>query len=108
MPKNKGIYKLFRTREELEYHELCIKTIMQQQTLDAMVLAIAEEFKTTPETFARLQKAFESKWAEIVALAKADVKDDKELWYTKETIDRALREAVGEELFSPWEERYRL
>ena len=98
----------FRTKEDLEFHDLCVKTIMQQQTLDAMTLAIAEEFNTTPETFARLRNAFERKWAEIVALAKADVKDDKELWYTKNTIDRALREAVGEEYFCPWEERYKL
>ena len=108
MPRNKGIYMFFRTKEDLEYHDLCVKTIMQQQTLDAMVLAIAEEFKTTPETFSRLQRAFEAKWAEIVALGKEDVKTDKEIWYTKATIDRALLDAVGEELFKPWEERYKL
>ena len=106
--KNKGIYQIFRTKEDLEFHDLCIKTIMMQQTLDAMVLAIKEEFGASPAKFARLQEAFNRKWKEFVDLGKEDVKNDKEIWYTKETIDRALKDAVGEELFKPWEERYKI
>lgn len=106
--KNKGIYRIFRTKEELEFHDLCIKTIMMQQTLDAMVLAIKEEFGAGPARFARLQEAFERKWKEFVDLGKEDVKNDKEIWYTKDTIDRALLEAVGPDRFKPWEQRYKI
>ena len=108
MPKSKGIYRIFKTKADLDFHELCIKTIMQQQTLDIMVLTIAEMFDTTPETFKELQRVFESKWAEMCSLSIEDVQGDKEIWYTKATIDRALRAAVGDENFKPWEERYKL
>lgn len=107
-PKNKGIYRIFKTKEDLDFHELCVKTIMQQQTLDAMVLSIEEVFETSPEKFKELQRVFEAKWAEICQLGREDAKDDKEIWYTKASIDRALLAAVGEENFKPWEERYKL
>lgn len=106
--KNKGIYRVFRTKEDLEFHDLCIKTIMMQQTVDAMTLAIKEVFGAGPAKFAKLQDAFKDKWDEFVRLGKEDVKTDKEIWYTKDTIDRALKEALGEELFKPWEERYKI
>lgn len=108
MGRNKGIYRIFKTKADLDFHELCIKTIMQQQTLDVMVLTVAEMFDATPETFKELQRVFEEKWAEICKLGREDVQDDKEIWYTKDTIDRALRAAVGDENFKPWEERYKL
>ena len=49
--------------------------------------------------------AFESKWAEIVALAKEGERDG-DLSYAKAVIDRALEKAVGPENFKSWEERY--
>ena len=34
-----------------------------------------------------------------------DAKDDKEMVYTKDTIDALLKDALGEN-FTPWEQRY--
>ena len=36
-----------------------------------------------------------------------DAKADQELWYSKDTMDRELRQYVGS-LFAPYDERYRL
>ena len=36
----------------------------------------------------------------------ADGADDKELVYSRAKIDEQLRQIVGDENFSPWEERY--
>ena len=94
------------TKPQFDRYLLDTKAIMQQQTLDCLVLALAETFGFGPDRFGRLRESFEAKWSEMCALAKADVKADKEIAYTKAVIDRALLQAVGPEHFRPWEERY--
>ena len=66
--KQSGYLK--RLQAEQRRRDTDTAAIMQQQTLDAMTLALAEEFGFGPARFVRLRAAFESKWAEIVALAK--------------------------------------
>ena len=41
----------------------------------------------------------------IAHLTTDDAKDDKEIVYTKETVDRRLKEILPADAFSPWEER---
>lgn len=43
---------------------------------------------------------------EIAELIVKDSEDDKELVYSKDVIDRRIREIVGEENFVPYDERY--
>lgn len=43
---------------------------------------------------------------DIAAMIDADGAEDKELVYSRAKIDEQLRQIVGDENFSPWEERY--
>jgi hypothetical protein len=55
-----------------------------------------------------LQTAFETVWAEMCEMANEDVRNDKEIAYSKAKIDEALLQAVGKENFVKWEDRYKL
>jgi hypothetical protein len=105
---SKGLYAIFKTKADMEYHDLCIKTIMQQQTLDCMIIALHREFGFGSTKFKRLQTAFETVWAEMCEMANEDVRNDKEIAYSKAKIDEALLQAVGKENFVKWEDRYKL
>lgn len=108
MPKNKGIYKIFKTKEEYEYTMTCMRTIMQQQTLDCMTLVLNEDFGFGPKMFSKLNDCFTKKWNEMCELNNEDVKCDRDLVYSEAKIDEALLRAVGKENFKPHSERYRL
>ena len=53
--------------------------------------------------FKRVTNAYVNEIAELIV---EDSKDDKELAYSKEVLDRRIREIVGEENFLPYDERY--
>ena len=76
-----------------------------QQSKDMMLIAAREVFGIGPDRAKKLSDAFDAVWKEYDALCVDDAKDDKEIWYTKEKIDRILRDICGEH-FVPWDERY--
>lgn len=53
----------------------------------------------------RLGDAFDRTFAEYAGMTLEDARTDKDIWYAREKVDEALREACGE-YFVPWEERY--
>ena len=67
-----------------------------QQAKDMMLIAAHRE---------RLGDAFDETFSQYADITLEDAKTDKDIWYTKERVDGALREACGEH-FVPWEERY--
>lgn len=100
------IYRIFYSKEA--YHRFVDVTekMERQRTMDAVCLALNEEFGFGAERFAKFRVAFVENYNAIVDLQNADVKADKELTYSKAKIDEALKRAVGEKNFSPWEVRY--
>lgn len=76
-----------------------------QQSKDIMLIAANRVFGFGPDRAKKLADAFDEVYREYATLCVTDAKDDKEIWYTKEKMDRALQEICGEH-FEPWDERY--
>lgn len=76
-----------------------------QQCIDMAQIALADAFGFGPERNQRFQEAFRDTFLEYAQLCVDDGRDDKDLVYTKEKVDRALRIACGEEIL-PFDERY--
>lgn len=102
----KGLYKVFRTRQELEEYIDIFKFWERQNTLDAVCLALSEKYKFGEKRFEEFREVFQDNYNMIVELQNADLKDDKNCTYSKEYVDRLLKQALGERLFVPWEKRY--
>lgn len=105
---SKGIYMMFRNKAEKHKYDQCVSVVAKQQMFDAIILALNREFGFGPERFKRFVDAYKDSWNTICDLFNEDFSDDKEMTYSKTKLDEALRQAVGDELFKPWEERYRL
>lgn len=103
MPKNKGIYKLFRTKQEFEYYEAEVRHFTRLYTLDDVTITLGRmgfretKFREFVETLAIVQN-------ENAVEAINDFKDDKEMWFHKAKKDQEIKQYVGS-LFVPWEER---
>lgn len=82
------------------------KGFTMQQCLDIAQIALHEEFGFGPTYQKRFAKAFKNAFVDRAELCKLDGKDDQEIVYTKEVIDRELRAACGE--IRPFDERYAL
>lgn len=88
------------------------RIMSRQFTLDAVTLALAELGFTDFEKF---RDMFEQIEYEIACKVTNEAKEERENHYkmrglfdSKDKVDRALKDAVGEELFVPWEERYNI
>ena len=88
-------------RQLAESRQICI-----QMCLDAALIAANEVLQLGPGRAKAFCDAFSATLSEIAAMTVADGKTDRELWHTKDTIDRRLRQICGDN-FQPWEERYR-
>ena len=76
-----------------------------QQCIDMALIALHHEFHFGPKYCARFEKAFRETFLDYAQLCVEDGRDDEEIVYTKEKVDRALRAACGEDIL-PFEERY--
>lgn len=76
-----------------------------QQAKDMMLIAAHKEFGFGPDRCKRLGDSFDRVFSQYADITLEDARSDKDIWYTKEQVDGALREACGE-YFVPWEERY--
>lgn len=77
-----------------------------QFALDAAVIAANKVFHRKGDKIIEFVAEFNRQYRAIAVMMIKDSEDDEELWYTKEKVDSALKEIVGEEHFQPWEERY--
>lgn len=77
-----------------------------QMCKGAAFLAANAVFNMGPSRAPEFSKAFDEALKEIALLAVKDGKDDKELWKTKDTVDKEMERICGEN-FVPWDERYR-
>lgn len=79
--------------------------IHSQMCKDAAFLAANKVFNMGPGRVEKFSEAFDEALREIAIMTIKDGKHDKELWHTKDTLDRRMKQICGEH-FVPWEERY--
>lgn len=87
-------------------HETDKIFVALQMATDAAVIAAAEVFGMGPVRCARFVAKIAEVLNEISSAINADSVEDPAFVYTKERIDRRLREICGEENFQMWDVRY--
>ena len=92
---------------ELSYRLEMMKGFTLQQSLDMAQIALHEKLGFEPERNAKFAAAFWETFLEYAALCVGDGADDPEIVYTKDVVDRMLREACGDDIL-PFDERYSL
>ena len=105
MAKNKGIYRFFRTREELQHHDEEIRHFTRVFTLDHVTVALGR-MGFRESKFREFDRVLMEVVSEYMADYSADLKDDKSMEYSRACLDRALKQYTGK-LFVPEEERYK-
>ncbi len=80
--------------------------ITLQMGMDAAMMAANKVLKLGKGRAEEFGAEYNEALQEIAVLINADSKDDKEIVYAKEQIDRRLKAIVGEEHFDPWDKRY--
>lgn len=104
MPKNKGIYRIFRTREEMERHDNEIRHHSRVFMADHMSIALGR-MGFREAKFRELDKVLDEVMREYMADYAADLKDDKEMVYSRAAFERELKMYTGG-VYAPPEERY--
>lgn len=105
MAKNKGIYRLFRTREELDRYEEKIRHHTRIHMMDHVTLALGRmgfretKFREFDQVLTQVCKEYAEDFLE-------DFKEDKEMIYSRSLMERELQQYTGK-FYCPEEERYR-
>lgn len=105
MPKNKGIYRFFRTKEELQRHDEEIRHFTRVFTLDHVTVALGR-MGFRESKFRELDRVLTEVFQEYMADYSDDLKDDKAMEYSRACLDRELKQYTGK-FFVPEEERYK-
>lgn len=77
-----------------------------QQSADAALMAIDDVFDVNEYSAEKFHIAHIEYMNKISHMAVVEDKEDKEMVWTKATVDRKLLQIVGEKNFTPWDERY--
>ena len=107
MPKTNTYVLLLQTQKalkEMQAHLPYARAFAAQQTRDLAALALHRAFGFGPKRQAQFRTALAEVSHEYAMMCLEDAKDDRLVAYTREKMDRALREACGE--IKPFEERY--
>lgn len=105
MPKNKGIYRLFRTREEFDRYTEEIRHFTRIYMLDHITIALGRmgfresKFREFDKVLALVCQEYADDFTE-------DYKADKEMVYSRDLMDRELKQYTGA-LFVPEDIRYK-
>ena len=105
MHKNKGIYRFFRTREELQAHDEEVRHFTRIFTLDHVTVALGR-MGFRESKFKEFDRVLTEVFKEYMADYSNDLKDDKSMEYSRACLDRELKQYTGK-LFVPAEVRYR-
>ena len=109
-PRKNTFLQLQAARKEIAELRMQIeimKGFTLQQSLDMAQIELNREFGFGPKNNARFKAGFKKTFLEYAALCVSDGADDPEIVYTKEKVDRALRQACGDDI-QPFDERYAL
>ena len=82
-----------------------MKGFTLQQSLDMALIALNRHFGFGPDRCAKFEEMFRETFIDYAQMCVDDSKDDEQIVYTQEKVDRALRAACGEDILS-FEERY--
>lgn len=96
---------VMRIQEQQKANERIIRLFAIQQAKDMMLITMHRDFGFGPDRIRKLSEAYDQTFHDYILLCLDDAKDDAKIEYTKEMVDRALREACGES-FQQWDERY--
>ena len=99
MHKNKGIYRLFRTREELQAHDEEIRHFTRIFTLDHVTVALGR-MGFRESKFREFDRVLSEVYKEYMEEYATDLKDDKSMEYSRACLDRELKQSTGT-LFVP-------
>ena len=105
------IEERYRRAYEIKLEEARNNFIIQlriglQQCADAALMAADAVFDVNAYSAEKFNTAHIEFMNKIAHMVVVEDKDDPDMWWTKDTVDRKLRQIVGEENFQPWEERY--
>ena len=88
------------------------REISRQFTLDAVILALADmgftDFKEFKEKYNEVELEIANHVADEAKEEKSNGDKIRNIWASRDRIDRALKAALGDELFVPFEQRYNL
>lgn len=105
MAKNKGIYRIFRTKEELQLRDEEIRHFTRVFTLDHVTVALGRMgFRETK--FREFDQVLTEVYAEYSKEYADDLKCDPAMTYSRDLMDRELKQYTGK-LFIPEKERYK-
>lgn len=76
-----------------------------QQSHDAAIMAIDDVFDVNEHSAQKFHESHIYYVDKISHMAVVEDKDDPNMEWTKDTVDRKLLQIVGEKNFVPWEER---
>lgn len=102
---SRGLYRVFRTKEELQMHDHEIRHAARVGQLDFVTIALGRmgwreaKFREFDKVLAEVTQEYMQDYAE-------DLKADKDMEYSKDCLDRELKQYTGK-LFIPIEDRYR-
>ena len=91
MPKNKGIYRLFRTKAELDWYDNQIRHHSRVFMLDHVTIALGR-LGWEEEQFREFDKMLTAVMAEYMNYYSNDFKDDKEMVYSRKCLDREVQQ----------------
>lgn len=77
-----------------------------QQCSDAAIFAADDTFDVNEYSARKFHTAHIDYMNKISHMAVVEDKDDPDMWWTKDTIDKRMLQIVGKENFAPWDERY--
>ena len=101
-PNNAYLAKLQARKE----YESRYRWFVSQRFLeDCMTIAVNRVFHRKGAIIVELLQEFREIYADFAVILTEDGKDDEEMWYTKEKMDRELRDILGDN-FIPWDRRY--
>ena len=105
MPKNKGIYRIFRTKEDMQRYDEEIRHFTRVLVLDHVTVALCRmgfresKFREFDRVLAEVFQEYMTDYAD-------DLKDDKSMEYSRACLDRELKQYTGK-FFVPEKERYK-
>lgn len=83
-----------------------MRGIGMQMSHDAAIMAIDDVFDVNEYSAKRFHEKHIHYVDEIARMTVVEDKDDPNMEWTKDTVDRRLRQIVGKDNFTAWEERY--
>lgn len=101
----KGLYKVFRTKEEYEFFTANERHFARVWMMDHVTIALGR-MGFRESKFKEFDKVLDEVMTEFMEDYREDLKSDKDMVYSKFCLERELQQYVGS-LYKPMAERYK-